>query len=368
MLRKRFFKSSFGRFQMPLFFPDATRGFVKTVDMKDIEVTKTSGILVNTYHLYKNLGEDFIEKCKGIRNFIGWRGALISDSGGFQIMSLLKSPKGKGKVSDDGVLFIDSDNREIFFTPEDSVRLQLELKTDLVVVLDDFTPKDSSYIEAERSVQRTILWARRSKEEFLKICRKKRIKKNEMPYIVGVVQGGEYIDLRKKCTEELVRIGFDGLGYGGWPLDDQGSFNYEVAKTIAKYSPSDYLLYGLGVGKPDDIVKCFEIGYQIFDCVLPTRDARHERLYVFSSDSIDKIDINSDNFYSYFVPTKMIYSKDLSPVSKSCDCLLCKNYSRSYLYYLFKSNEVSALRLSTIHNLRFYSLLMEKIRENLGCF
>ena len=172
------------------------------------------------------------------------------------------------------------------------------------------------------------------------------------------------MDLRKKCTQELVEIGFDGLGYEGWPITNEGVFNYEVAKIIADNSPGNYLLYGLGIGKPDEIVGCTKLGFQIFDCVLPTRDARHKRLYVYDVDSIDKIDINADKFYSYYVPDKEKYYKDTSPISKACDCLLCKNYSRAYLAHLFRSRETSALRLSTIHNLRFYSLLMEKIAKS----
>ncbi|MFC1600709.1 tRNA-guanine transglycosylase, partial [Patescibacteria group bacterium] len=175
-----------------------------------------------------------------------------------------------------------------------------------------------------------------------------------------------YMDLRERCAKKLVKIGFDGLGYGGWPLTNEGFFNYEVAKIIADNSPSDYLLYGLGIGKPDEILGCVKLGFDIFDCVLPTRDARHRRLYVYNADSIDKIDLSNNDFYSYYIPDKQKHTKENSSVSYACDCLLCTKYSRAYLAHLFRSREALALRLSTIHNLRFYSLLMEKIGELRG--
>jgi queuine tRNA-ribosyltransferase len=239
----------------------------------------------------------------------------------------------------------------------------MELKTDLMVVLDDFTPPTASYEVARETVERTILWARRSKDEFVKKCGEKHLEEKDRPYLIGVVQGGKYLDLRKECTERLVEIGFDGLGYGGWPITEEGNFDFDVPKVIADGSPKDYLLYGLGVGKPQEIVKCFDMGFKIFDCVLPTRDARHRRLYVYNAESIEKIDVHAPGFYSYFVPDKERYYADSERVSSACDCLLCKNYSRAYLAHLFRIEELSALRLSTIHNLRFFSLLMEKLRK-----
>lgn len=169
------------------------------------------------------------------------------------------------------------------------------------------------------------------------------------------------MDLRKECTNELVKIGFDGLGYGGWPVRKDGKFDLKTAEVIAENTPRDYLLYGLGIGKPDDVVKCYELGFEIFDCVLPTRDARHGRLYVYNATSIDKINFKKKNFYSYHIADKTKHLKDTSPISLACDCLLCTRYSRSYLTHLFKSGEMTAPRLATIHNLRFYSLLMEKL-------
>lgn len=338
---------------MPIFFPDATRAVVKTVDATDIRNTQTPGVLVNTYHLYRDLGKNVFKKFKGVNKFMNWEGAIISDSGGFQIMSLVKKFKKRGAITDNGVTFHPPGAKKILFTPEKSIDFQMALTTDLMVVLDDFTPPEATYDEAKKTVERTIAWAKRSKAEFQK--------HNCRPYLIGVVQGGQYLDLRKECTQRLVAIGFDGLGYGGWPIKN-GQFDYEVARVMAENSPQDYLLYGLGVGKPDEIVNCYKLGFQIFDCVLPTRDARHQRLYVYNADAIGKIDVFSPNFYSYFTPTKEKYFNDDAPVSKACDCLLCQNYSRAYLSHLFKIRDVLALRLATIHNLRFYAILMEKLR------
>lgn len=346
---------------MPIFFPDATRAVVRTLDSKDILGTKTPGVLVNTFHLYTDLERNVLNSHKGITGFMGWKRATISDSGGFQVMSIIKKSGRKKDISNSGIKIKLSNNKSKIFSPEESIRFQFLLNTDLMVVLDDFTPPNSSYKQAKETVERTILWARKSKDEFVR--QTKSLPKNKRPYLIGVVQGGEYLDLREYCTKELVKIGFDGLGYGGWPITNGGKFNYEVARIIADNSPKSYLLYGLGVGKPEEIVGCFKLGYSIFDCVLPTRDARHQRLYVYNGQSIKNINLNEKNFYSYYVPTREIYRADKYPVSTSCDCLLCKNYSRSYLYHLFKIEDSSALRLSTIHNLRFYSILMEKLRS-----
>lgn len=294
---------------------------------------------------------------------MSWSGAIISDSGGFQVMSLAKAGRKKGQVTDTGVYFYNDKGIKIFFTPEKSIQFQMLLKPDMVIVLDDFTPPNTSYAQAKKTVTRTILWAQRSKKEFLKICQKEKIKANKRPYLLAVVQGGDYLDLRADCAQKLAAIGFDGFGYGGWPLTKEGKFNYEVAQSIAQNAPKNYLLFGLGIGKPEEIVGCLDLGFHLFDCVLPTRDARHQRLYVYNADSIKKINVRQKNFYSFFDPTKKKYALSKQPVSLACDCLLCQRYSRAYLHYLFKIKEMTAMRLSTIHNLRFYSLLMEKLRK-----
>ena len=345
---------------LPLFFPDATRAIVKSLDSLDIKNTKTPGILVNTYHLVDQPGKSTIKSFSGIRNYMNWDGACISDSGGFQIMSIAKSSNIKNPVSDRGVVIKNTKKGKQIFTPSDSIDLQISLRTDLIVVLDDFTPANASLAEARETVERTIKWAKICKEQYTK--RFKNLPLGQRPYLIGVVQGGFYQKLRVECTKRLVDIGFDGLGFGGWPVKDDHSFDYESAQSIKKYTPKDYLLYGLGIGKPHEIKNLVKMGWHIFDCVLPSRDARHKRLYTFNADSIKNIDLSTDKFYSYYTPDKDIYYKDKRPVSLACDCPLCKNYSRAYLCHLFKIGDFTAGRLATIHNLRFYSLLMEKLQ------
>jgi queuine tRNA-ribosyltransferase len=340
---------------LPVFFPDATRGLIKSLDTTDIENTKTNGVLVNTYHLFKDLGIDYIKARGGIKKFMDWNGFVISDSGGFQVGSLIKMNPTAGYVNDKGATFKPVGEKVVKLTPEKSIEFQMEVGSDMVVVLDDFTGPNATYNEARQSVERTIRWAKRSKDEFEKICNEKNLTTEERPLILGVVQGGYFQDLRIYCAQELVKIGFDGFGYGGWPMTVEGKFDLESAKTIADNTPDNYLLYGLGVGKPEDIVSLCKLGYDIFDCVLPTRDARHGRAYVFEGDGYE---------YGFVSLKKGKMLTDDSPLSDKCDCITCKRYTRSYLAHLFRVKDPIAGRLITIHNLRFYSLLMDKIRQN----
>jgi len=352
--RPQFFKTLTGKkIPLPIFFPDATRAVLKTLDSEDIKNTHTLGVLVNTFHLYQDPGYEVIKNFKGVGNFMNWSGGVISDSGGFQVMSLAKTMGGNKAVTDIGVTF-KMDGKKILFTPGMSIKLQLELKSDMVVVLDDFTDPKDNYEKAKISVERTLKWARECRQIFDKLVAQKKLTKENTPYLLGVVQGGKYSDLRKYCTQELVKIGFDGLGYGGWPINKDGTFDYESAQIIADSTPKNYFLYALGIGKPHEITALVKTGWNIFDCVLPTRDARHKRLYVSKNQDY------SD--YEYYTPDKNIYYRDQRPISEFCDCLLCQNYSRSYLAHLFRIKEITALRLATIHNLRFYSKLMETLR------
>lgn len=347
---------------LPLFFPDATRGFVRELSWEDVVGVGLPGVLVNTFHLLREQGYEKTRAAGGVRGMIGWDGAIISDSGGFQVMSIAKKSFGKtqdpgGRITDEGVVFV-MDQVEHLLTPEESIRYQLTMKTDLCVVLDDFTPPDATIEEAEETVRRTTLWAKRCKAEFEKVIKETGQAK---PCLVGVVQGGSYPELRKRSMKELMEIGFPAFGYGGWPMKD-GVFDVESAKLMAETLPKDALLYGLGIGKPDDIVKCVNLGWQIFDCVLPTRDARHGRLYVYTVESMDKIDVRSPAFYEYYNPTHASHKEEMITVSTACDCELCTKLTRADLYKMWKAKDKAVLRLATIHNLRFYAILMEKLR------
>lgn len=363
--KRRFFKTKFGNLPLPIFFPDATRGVIRTLDSADIESTKTKGILVNTFHLWRQYGDEFEKKFGDMRSFMSYKGGMISDSGGFQVGSLIKKNPKLGFVGKKGATFTFEGHKKLTLTPEASIRFQMSLGVDMVVALDDFDSPDATEEEAKVSVERTILWAKRSKDEFEKICAQEKLSKAKRPYILGVIQGARSKALRKFCAEELIKIGFDGLGYGG-EEKIKGGINYDLAKFIAELVPKNYFLYALGVGKPEDVVMMTKLGYGIFDCVLPTRDARHKRLYTYNAETIKDIDLTKKNFYSYYVPDRSAFMKDTSPVSLACDCLLCKKYSKAYLYHLFKIKDVSAMRLATIHNLRFYSILMEKLSGHFG--
>jgi len=351
MTKPKYFSTLSGqKIPLPVFFPDATRAVLKTLDSADIKNTHTPGILVNTFHLSTDPGKDVIKMFKGVRKYMDWDGGVISDSGGFQVMSLAKTLGGKNSVTDTGVTF-NLNGKKTLFTPEISIKTQLAIRSDMVVVLDDFTDPKDNLTDARDTVRRTLIWAQQCK----KIFQKETKNLSPKPYLLGVVQGGGFSDLRKECTRELIDIGFDGLGYGGWPINADGTFDYKSADIIRQNTPDNYLLYGLGVGKPHEIAALVKSGWHIFDCVLPTRDARHKRLYVW--DNADSLD------YSYFTPDKSIYYRDSKPVSSFCDCQLCSHYSRSYLAHLFRIKEITALRLATIHNLRFYSQLMEKLQS-----
>jgi queuine tRNA-ribosyltransferase len=344
--------------KLPTFYPDATRGVVRALDNQDIESTGTPGVLVNTYHLWRMIPKEKMRAMGGVRALMSYTGSVISDSGGFQVMSIVK--KSGGKVTDEGVRFKPDNSPTLLLTPEESIQYQLAMGTDLVVVLDDFTPPTATEKEARETVERTIVWAKRSKEAYEKGLRKLKISQEERPWLVAVVQGGKYSELRKECTKRLVEMEFDGYGYGGWPLTPEGEFDEATARLIAEGVPKGVLLYGLGIGKPEDVVKCVRLGWQVFDCVLPTRDARHGRLYCMKAGWEEKL---HERFYEYYVPTKSEHREEMGPVDEECDCHTCRNYSRAYLYHLFKIGDATAWRLATIHNLRFYARLMERLRN-----
>lgn len=369
-MQKNFRRRDGTTLPLPLFFPDATAGEVRQLSWEDVKKTGLPGILVNTFHLLRLVGTEKTLAAGGIRPYLDWNGEIISDSGGFQVMSIAKKSfdfaqdlaSGKSTVvTDDGVTFT-LDGVSHHFSPEDSIKYQMAMRTDLMVVLDDFTPPDATHEEAEETVRRTTLWAKRCKTEYERICQQTNILTEKRPYLIGVVQGAYFPDLRRRSMKELMEIGFDGYGYGGWPMKD-GKFDIETAKLMAENLPKESLLYGLGIGKPDDIVKCVALGYQIFDCVLPTRDARHGRLYVYKAKKMDEIDLTKERFYEYYNPRQAAHLEEKMPVSTACDCELCTSLTRAEFARMWREKDERVLRLATIHNLRFYAILMEKLRK-----
>jgi queuine tRNA-ribosyltransferase len=341
-------KTLSGTVKLPAFFPDATSGVVKGVDSTDLKNCKMPGIVVNTYHILRRSMVKTITDLGGIHKYMNWSGPIISDSGGFQAMSLIRANKKLGTIHKDKIIFR-LENKKIILTPEKCIQIQLQLGSDIVMCLDDCTRPEDSLEEQEKSVERTISWARKCKAEFDKH------KKNAL--IFGIIQGGNNKELRKYCAEELLKCGFDGYGFGGWPIDEKGNLVTDILKLTAKLMLDNLPKYAMGVGKPENIVTCSKIGYNLFDCVLPTRDARRKRLYILKNDP------NKKDFYEHIYLQDKKHFKDPNPVSKTCDCHCCKNYSRAYLYNLFKLEDPLAIRLATIHNLRFYSRLMEYLRN-----
>jgi queuine tRNA-ribosyltransferase len=362
----------------PFFMPDATRGFVKSLSQKDLEAIGIGPLVINTYHLYLQPGMEIIQKAGGANKFMNWKKPLLSDSGGYQVFSLIhKNPK-MGKITDQKVIFRSPlDGSQHKLTPEKSIQIQFDLGVDMLVCLDDPPPNNYSQEKIRQAVERTIAWAKRCKIEYEKQLKKRKIKEKNRPLIFGVIQGGEYINLRKYCTEKLVEIGFDGYGFGDRHIDSEGNFLGEVLKKTAGFIPNDALKFALGIGKPEDIVRAVSYGWDMFDCVIPTREGRHGRLFLWKKNPSSVLPLKKGekksspfakgglggDFYKTININNGKYRKDFTPVDKNCGCELCQKYSRAYLHHLFASKEPLAMRLSSLHNLKFYLDLMKKLRE-----
>ncbi|MDD2823483.1 MAG: tRNA guanosine(34) transglycosylase Tgt [Candidatus Daviesbacteria bacterium] len=351
-------KTKHGNVTLPSFFPDGTKGVVKGIDSKDLENAKVEGLVINTYHLLVSGLEEKIEAIGGIHRLMGWKKPVITDSGGFQVMSLIHKDESLGKMNDTGATFKLPGAPRIKLTPESSIRLQIKLDADILICLDDCTKPDQDIGEQEKSVERTIAWAKRCKLEFEKLTSlsKKR------PLLFAVIQGGNNRELRKKCAKSLVDIGFDGYCFGGFPVDNQGKFLKSIMKYTASLLPEEKVKYAMGIGTPANIIDCVKMGYNLFDCVIPTREARHQKLYIFNK-KVTKKNVFDNNIYSTINIGAGRYNQTLDSVSKFCDCHTCERFSRAYLHHLFKIKDTSAFRLATIHNLRFYSMLMEALKQ-----
>ena len=354
------------KLKLPIFFPDATRGVIRSVDSDDLKNAKVEGLVVNTYHLLSRPGPTVLDSFGGIKPFMNFKGGIISDSGGFQIFSLIHRNPSLGKITKDGVTFhLDTKGgrKKYMISPEKAIQIQSKINSDIMIVLDYFTPFDADDDETKKSVDYTIEWAKRCKDEFNKICDTKGYTEETRPMLFGVVQGGTNKKERERCITELEKIGFDGYGLGGWTFTKDGKLDMDIIEFVADIMPNNKFKYGLGIGNPQAIVDSVAMGYNIFDCVLPTRDARHKRLYVFNKNpsSIKNI-FEESNWYEYLDVTKEKYVRDDSPISEYCDCYTCKNYSKGYINHLFKIEDFLAGRLSTIHNLRMYTKLMAMLK------
>ncbi len=329
-------KTHNGDIQTPIFMPVGTAGTVKAMTMQHLKETKAQIILGNTYHLFLRPGLEVINEFGSLHKFISWDRPILTDSGGFQIFSL----KGKTKVTDEGVSFqshIDGDR--FFLTPETVVDIQNSLGSDIQMVLDNFSPYPSSDAEDQRAFDITNLWAGRARAHFLKSGSKN--------FQFAIVQGGLNEELRSESLAKLTEIGFDGYAVGGLSVGEPVSEFERIVSYIVPKMPIEKPRYLMGSGTPEEILHAVGNGIDMFDCVMPTRNARNGTLFT----STGKIAIKNEK-----------HKFDKAPLDKKCECYTCKNFSRSYLRHLYLSKEISSSMLNSIHNIHFYLDFMGKIR------
>jgi queuine tRNA-ribosyltransferase len=324
-----------GEVNTPVFMPVATQGTVKSLIPETVQDLGAEMILANTYHLYLRPGHEIIKKLGGLHRFMNWGAPILTDSGGFQVYSL----GALRKINDDGVIFKSHvDGSRHFISPELAIEIQEALGSDIMMCLDECTAYPASFKEAEKSLALTINWARRSKTT----------KKNHEQALFGIIQGGIYPELRRRAVKDISQnIGFDGYAIGGLSVGEPKEDMLSITSLTTTLLPDDRPRYLMGVGTPEDIVTCVDYGIDMFDCVIPTRCARHGLLFTNHEKVVIKHARHRD---------------DDSPLDGTCDCYTCRNYSRAYLRHLFIAKEILAMVLNTIHNVRHFMHLMERIR------
>ena len=328
-------ETNYGTYETPMFMPVGTQATVKTMSPEELKENHAGIILSNTYHLWLRPGEDVVDHAGGLHKFMNWNGPILTDSGGFQVFSLA-SPK---DITEEGVRFKNHLNGDkLMLTPEKSIEIQNKLDSDIAMSFDECIgfPHTREYVE--KSVERTLRWAKRGKDAF----------NNPRQSLFGIVQGGEFEDLRKHCVEELVKIGFDGYSIGGTAVGEPKDIQYLQVEYSCKYLPQDKVRYLMGVGDPVDIIENVIRGVDIFDCVAPTRLARHGHAYT----KYGKINLKNAK-----------YKEDFTPVDDTCDCYCCKNYTKAYIKHLINADETFGQRLLSIHNTRYLIRLAEELRE-----
>jgi queuine tRNA-ribosyltransferase len=315
--------------------PVGTYGTVKGMTPRDIEATGAQIILGNTFHLMLRPGTEIVQQHGDLHDFMQWKGPILTDSGGFQVFSLGKMRK----ITEDGVTFQSPVNGDkVFMGPEESMQVQRELGSDIVMIFDECTPYPATEVEAADSMRLSMRWAKRSKDAH----------GDNPSALFGIVQGGMYPHLRDESMKGLEEIGFDGYAIGGLSVGEPKEEMVKVLDHLAHKMPEDKPRYLMGVGKPEDIVEAVRRGVDMFDCVMPTRNARNG--FLFTSEGVVKIR-NAAN------------KTDTRPLDETCDCYTCQNFSRSYLHHLDKCKEILGAHLNTIHNLHYYQVLMAGLRE-----
>ena len=325
-----------GSYETPIFMPVGTLANVKTLVPEELKEMHSAVILSNTYHLWLRPGEDIVSKAGGLHKFMNYDGPILTDSGGFQVFSLAK-PK---DISEEGVKFKSHiDGRELFLTPEKSIGIQNKLDSDIAMSFDECPPASADYKYMKNSIERTLRWAKRGKD----------VHNNENQSLFGIIQGGAYEDLRKFSATETVKLDFDGYSIGGVANDNESKEDmYKAIDYSIPYIPENKPRYLMGVGEPVDIIEGVIRGIDMFDCVLPTRIARHGN--AFTRDG--KMNLRNLKF-----------REDFTPIESDCDCYTCKHYTKAYIRHLLVANEQLAGRLLSIHNIRFLIKLTEDLRE-----
>lgn len=361
-----------GPLKTPFFMPDATRGFIKLLSEREVISTNTPAMVVNTFHLYLQPGLELIKAAGGIHEFMQCSRPLLSDSGGYQVFSLIHRSKEMGKIDNDKVTFkspLNGSKHEL--TPERSIQIQFDLGVDMMVCLDDCPPNDFIRTDLEIAVERTIAWAKRCKTEYLQQIKKRKISEEQRPLLFCVIQGGAELDLRRHCAKELVKIGFDGYSLGARPVDADGNFMAEVLLETAKAIPESAIRFALGVGTPDDIYRSYLMGWDMFDCVIPTREGRHGRLFYFKTDfagftEVEKLDqpiVEAPQFYETKNIGNASWQSDFSPINPNSKIPELRNYTKAYLHHLFRLNEGLGQKLASLNNLEFFADLMDYLRK-----
>ena len=328
--------TNYGSYDTPIFMPVGTQATVKTLSPEELKDMHCGIILSNTYHLWLRPGEDIVDAAGGLHSFMNYDGPILTDSGGFQVFSLARNKK--KDIIEEGVKFKSHlDGTNLLLTPEKSIEIQNKLDSDIAMSFDECIPYPVTYEYAKQSTERTLRWAKRGKD----------VHNNPNQSLFGIVQGGEYEDLRKWSAEETVKLGFDGYSIGGTSVGEDKDTMYKMVEDAIRYLPIDKPRYLMGVGDPIDLIEGVIRGIDMFDCVLPTRLARHGNCFTHSG----RINIRNQKF-----------KDDFTPIEYNCDCYACTHYTKAYIRHLIVANESFGARLLSIHNIRFLVKLMEDLR------
>jgi queuine tRNA-ribosyltransferase len=344
-----------GRVPLPVFMPDATRAAIRTVPTSMLAGSGVEALVVSSAHLATQPGTSVIAALGGVHSFMGWAGPLISDSGGFQVFSLLAAGGGLASVSDAGLSYRFSANqRHRQLTPKSCIETQLRLGADIIYCLDYCTSPTAPASEQERSVALTLRWAAECRTAFDRLT--SGIQAADRPLLFAVIQGGQDAGRRARCATALAETGFDGYGFGGYPIAD-GQLVDEVS-LVAELAPAGSVLHALGIGTPENVVSGWRAGYSIFDCTLPTRNGRRGVLYT----ELDVTSLGAPGFYRIARMGDERWVRQQLPVDPACDCQLCANVPAAYYAHLFRTKDALADTLGSLHNLRFYTRLIEALR------